>query len=468
MTITEKAMTASVSDRRASGREARKLVPRRSHGAWAPSGDRPDPIELLRTQDDDRLQDLVPMRWGRMSASPFAFYRGSAALMAADLAPAPRTGLTVQLCGDAHLSNFGLFASPERTLLFDVNDFDETLPGPFEWDLKRLAASFVLASRHNGFDEDVARETSLAAVRSYREHMMAYAEMRELDVWYSRVVADDLLEMARTSSAAQRAPRSTARAGVKRAKKLVAKARTRDSLQAAGKLTEAVDGSRRIIDLPPLVVHVEEWEQAERSFDLVNQYRATLQDDRRELFDRYRVVDMARKVVGVGSVGTRCVIFLMLGRDDDDPLFLQAKEAGPSVLEPFLGRSRLTHAGHRVVAGQRLMQAASDLFLGWMTGKPGGRHFYWRQLRDMKGSIDVDALKPSGLEILATMCGWALARGHARSGQRIAIASYLGVGDRFDQAIADFAESYADQAEKDYATVLKAIKKGEIPAESEV
>lgn len=240
MTITERAMTASVSDRRASGQEARKVVPRRSHGAWAPSGDRPDPIELLRAQDDDRLQDLVPIRWGRMSASPFAFYRGSAALMAADLAPSPRTGLTVQLCGDAHLSNFGLFGSPERALLFDVNDFDETLPGPFEWDLKRLAASFVLASRDNGFDEDVARATSLAAVRSYREHMMAYAEMRELDVWYSRVVADDLLEMARTSSAAQRAPKSTARAGVKRAKKLVAKARTRDSLQAAGKLTKVV------------------------------------------------------------------------------------------------------------------------------------------------------------------------------------------------------------------------------------
>ena len=454
-----------VAERQAAGRQARKTAPRTSHGAWKPAPDRPDPIALLRAQDENRMEDLVPIRWGRMSVSPFTFYRGSAALMAADLAPLPRTGLDVQLCGDAHLANFGLYGSPERAVLFDVNDFDETLPGPFEWDLKRLAASFVLASRENGFYEDVARETALAAVRSYREHMTTYAEMRELDVWYSSVVADDLLEMLRAGSLAGGAPKS-AKTQAKTAEKALAKARGRTSLQAAGKLTEVVDGMRRIVDQPPLVVHFEALQDAERIHSLFGQYKRTLADDRRTLIDRFDIVDVARKVVGVGSVGTRCIIGLLLGRDGDDPLLLQVKEAGPSVLEPYLGRSHYPHSGHRVVAGQRLMQAASDIFLGWMTGKPGGRHFYWRQLRDMKGSIDTAVLKPAGLESLASACGWTLARGHARSGRRIAIASYLGVSDRFDQALADFAQSYADQAEKDHATVLTAIKKGTIPAES--
>ena len=463
MTIVEKREHRSVAERRALGREARKAAPRASHGAWAPAPDRPDPIALLRAQDDDRMTDLVPIRWGRMSASPFAFYRGSAALMAADLAPLPRTGLTVQLCGDAHLSNFGLYGSPERELLFDVNDFDETLPGPFEWDLKRLAASFVLASRNNGFDESVARETALAAVRSYREHMTAYAEMHELDVWYSHIVADELLDMARASRAVKKV---AGKAGMKLAEKTFAKARSRDSLQAAGKLTEVVDGSRRIVEQPPLVMHLKELDENEATASLFAQYKATLEDDRRELLERFEVVDIARKVVGVGSVGTRCIIVLLLGRDSDDPLFLQVKEAGPSVLEPYLGRSRFVHGGHRVVAGQRLMQAASDIFLGWMTGEPGKRHFYWRQLRDMKGSIEVELLKAPGLEILATLCGWALARGHARSGQRLAIASYLGVSDRFERAIGDFAVAYADQAEKDHAALLKAIKQGKIVAET--
>jgi uncharacterized protein (DUF2252 family) len=405
-----------------------------------------------------------------MSASPFAFYRGAAALMAADLAPLPRTGLQVQLCGDAHLSNFGLYGSPERELLFDVNDFDETLPGPFEWDLKRLAASFVLASRNNGFSEEVAHETAQEAARSYREHMTAFAEMRELDVWYSHVAADELLEAARAALAVRKKEKAAkdAAARIKFAEKGLAKARTRDSLQAAGKLTEVVDGSRRIVEQPPLVMHFPEIEQLERSFHLFHQYKATLEDDRRELIDRFEVADIARKVVGVGSVGTRCLIVLLLGRDADDPLFLQVKEAGPSVLEPYLGRSRFSHCGHRVVAGQRLMQAASDIFLGWMTGKPAGRHFYWRQLRDMKGTIEVDLLRPPGLEILAGLCGWALARGHARSGQRIAIASYLGVSDRFDRGIADFAVAYADQAEKDFETVAKAIKQGKIAVETGV
>ena len=469
MTIIEKAKFGTVEERLAQGRAARKAAPRRSHGAWQPAPDRPDPVKLLRAQDDDRMQDLVPIRWGRMSASPFAFYRGSAALMAADLAPLPRTGLQVQLCGDAHLSNFGLYGSPERALLFDVNDFDETLPGPFEWDLKRLAASFVLAGRNNGFAEDDTRASVLAAARSYREHMAIYAEMRELEVWYSRVDADELLEMARQRLAeAKKKQRLASADRIKLVDKDLAKARTRDSLQAAGKLTELVDGSRRIVELPPIVEHFPEIEQFERSFHLFHQYKATLEDDRRELVDRYDVVDIARKVVGVGSVGTRCLIVLLLGRDVDDPLFLQVKEAGHSVLEPYLGRSRFSHCGHRVVAGQRLMQAASDIFLGWMTGKPAGRHFYWRQLRDMKGSIEVELLKEPGLTILAQLCGWALARGHARSGQRVAISSYLGVSDRFEQGIAEFAFAYADQAEKDYETVVKAIKAGKIPAETGV
>jgi uncharacterized protein (DUF2252 family) len=458
----------TVAARQSLGREARKLASRTSHGAWTPAADRPDPIKLLRAQDDERMADLVPIRWGRMSASPFAFYRGSAALMATDLAPQARTGLTVQLCGDAHLSNFGLFGSPERELLFDVNDFDETLPGPFEWDLKRLAASFVLASRNNGLGEDVARETALAAMRSYREHMTTYAEMRDLDVWYSHIVADDALEMARSAQTARQAKKRAAQAQMKVAERTLAKARTHDSLQAAGKLTETVDGSRRIVDQPPLVMHLEGLDEPDRVRELFAQYKATLEDDRRTLIDRFEIADIARKVVGVGSVGTRCFIVLLLGRDSDDPLFLQVKEAGPSVLEPYLGRSRFTHAGHRVVAGQRLMQAASDIFLGWMTGKPEGRQFYWRQLHDMKGSIETELLKASGLETLATLCGWTLARAHARSGQRIAIASYLGVSSRFDQAIADFAVIYADQAEKDYALVLKAIKAGRIPVEAGV
>ena len=465
MTIVEKWAHRTVTERQATGREARKTAPRTSHGAWTPAPDRPDPLALLREQDSDRLADLVPIRWGRMSATPFTFYRGSAALMAADLAPLPRTNLTVQLCGDAHLSNFGLYGSPERELLFDVNDFDETLPGPFEWDLKRLAASFVLAGRNNGLTDEEGREIAHAAVRSYREHMTAYAEMHELDVWYSRVVADDLLEMVRSSRAGKTGSKAQMKAGLKFAEKGLTKARSRTSLQAAAKMTEIVDGSRRIVEQPPIIMHFEELAQAQQTHSLFTQYTRTLEDDRRTLVERFDLLDVARKVVGVGSVGTRCVIVLLAGRDIDDPLFLQVKEAGPSVLEPYLGRSRFTHSGHRVVAGQRLTQAASDIFLGWMTGEPGKRHFYWRQLRDMKGSIEVELLKAPGLEILATLCGWALARGHARSGQRLAIASYLGVSDRFERAIGDFAVAYADQAEKDHAALLKAIKQGKIEAE---
>jgi uncharacterized protein (DUF2252 family) len=440
--------------RRAEGRAARKLLPRSAHADWTVSAGRPDPVALLQAQDADRQPDLVPIRWGRMSVSPFTFYRGSAALMAADLAPLPHTGLQVQLCGDAHLSNFGLYASPERALLFGVNDFDETLPGPFDWDLKRLATSFVLAARNNSFDAEESRAAAVAAARSYREHMAAYAEMRELDVWYSHVVAEDLLDMVRRRS----------RSAVKATQKIAAKARSRDSLQAAGKLTQSIDGQTRFIEQPPLIVHLEELAEAEATHELFHQYTRTLADDRRELARRFDVIDVARKVVGVGSVGTRCHVVLLKGRDEDDPLVLQFKEAGASVLEPYLGKSRYAHAGHRVVAGQRLMQAASDIFLGWMTG-PAGRHFYWRQLHDMKGSLEIETLSPAGLELYAEACGWTLARAHARSGRRLAIAAYLGVGDRFDQALADFANAYADQAERDHAAVLKAIKKGRIAAE---
>jgi uncharacterized protein (DUF2252 family) len=457
MAVKEPWSHATPEQRWADGKEQRKALPRRDHGAWSARPDRPDPIALLKAQDTDRQPDLVPVRWGRMSVSPFTFYRGAAALMAADIAPLPRTDLTVQLCGDAHLSNFGVYGSPERALLFDVNDFDETLPGPFEWDLKRLAASFVIAARNNGFAEEVARSVALAATRSYREHMAAYAEMRDLDVWYSHVVAEDLLDMVRASKTAK----------LKVAEKGVAKSRLRDSLQAARKLTEIVDGRRRIVEQPPIVMHLEEVAEAERTHHLFHQYTRTLEDDRRMLIERFDVLDVARKVVGVGSVGTRCFIVLLSGRDEDDLLFLQVKEAVKSVLEPYLGKSRFPHAGHRVVAGQRITQAASDIFLGWMTG-PAGRHFYWRQLRDMKGSLEVEALRPAGLEVFAEACGWALARGHARSGRRIAIASYLGSGDRFEQAIADFAQSYADQAEKDYDLLVEAIKKGKIEVETGV
>jgi uncharacterized protein (DUF2252 family) len=444
-------------ERRSTGKQRRKIVPRSTHGAWVAPSERPDPIVLLKAQDADRQPDLVPIRWGRMAATPFTFYRGSAALMAADLASQPRTDLTAQLCGDAHLSNFGLYASPERELMFDVNDFDETHLGPFEWDVKRLATSFVVASRNNGFDETIARDTALSAVRSYREHMAAYAEMRELDVWYSHVVADDLMNMVKAAKGTR----------TKLVAKGFAKARTRGSMQAAAKMTEVVDGRRRIVEQPPLIMHVEALVQAEQTFHLFEQYVRTLEDDRRLLAERFSVLDVAHKVVGVGSVGTRCFIVLMRGRDDNDPLMLQVKEAVRSVLEPYTGRSRFAHPGHRVVAGQRIMQAASDIFLGWMTG-PAGRHFYWRQLRDMKGTIDVELARPAGLEVYAEACGWALARGHARSGQRIAIAAYLGAGDRFDQAVADFGVSYADQVEKDHALLLKAIKRGDVKVETGV
>jgi len=451
---------APTQDHIAAGKAARKMVPRTSHAGWAPPHDRPDPIALLQTQDAARVPELVPIRWGRMSVSPFTFYRGAALLMASDLAATPNSGLTVQACGDAHLLNFGVFASPERTLLFDVNDFDETLPGPWEWDLKRLAASVVVAGRDGGLTAAQNRDAALSAARSYRDWMSRYAAMGDLDVYYSRVAAEEVLELAKAAPGVR----------AKSVEQMLAKARTRDSLQALNKLTETVDGMPRIIDAPPLIAHL----PADAELDRVARkafadYRRTLQEDHRELVDRYQFVDLAMKVVGVGSVGTLALIVLLLGRDDGDPLFLQLKQANPSVLEAYVGRSRYQNHAHRVVAGQRLMQAASDIFLGWIRGSGAGhRDLYWRQLRDMKGSVETRGVRPAGLALYAGLCGWTLARGHARSGDRIAVAAYLGKSDRFDLAIADFAEAYADQVERDFEVVQKAIKDGRVKVETGV
>ena len=452
---------AATEEHRAAGRAARKMVPRTSHAGWAPPHDRPDPVALLRSQDAARVPELVPIRWGRMSASPFTFYRGAALLMASDLSATPHSGLAVQACGDAHLLNFGVYASPERTLLFDVNDFDETLPGPWEWDLKRLAASVIVAGRDRGFGAVQNRDAVLACARSYREWMARYAAMGDIDVYYSRVAAEEVLKLAKAAAGVR----------AKSAEQILAKARTRDSVHALAKLTETVDGMPRIIEAPPLIAHLAgdqgELERiARRAFA---DYRRTLQEDHRQLVDRYKVVDLAMKVVGVGSVGTLALIVLLLGRDDGDPLFLQLKQANASVLEAYVGRSRYQNHAHRVVAGQRLMQAASDIFLGWIRGS-GERHLdlYWRQLRDMKGSVSTENLRPSGLALYAGVCGWTLARAHARSGDRIAIAAYLGKSDRFDLALADFAEAYADQVERDFDVLQKAIKDGRVEVETGV
>lgn len=435
-------------ERARQGKAARKQASRSSHGAWIPSADRPDPVAVLEQQGADRVQELLPIRYARMSASPFAFLRGAAAVMTGDIAVQRHTGLTVQLSGDAHLLNFGLFASPERTLLFDLNDFDETCPGPFEWDVKRLAASIAVASRDNGHPENGAREACLAAVAAYRASMRRLAGLGELAVWYERTDAHDLLPLI--GSARDR----------KRVAATLDKARRRTSLPALGKLTVEVDGGRRIIHDPPLLEPVSAPDLAAVR-KIFGDYRSTLSEERRLLLDRYRFVDAARKVVGVGSVGTRCHIVLLAGRDADDPLFLQIKEAVRSVLETHLPAGPYTHPGHRVVAGQRLLQAAGDIFLGWMTG-PQGRAFYWRQLRDMKGSADVETMSPRELRSYARLCGTALARAHARSGDRIAIAAYLGGSDTFDRAIVDFALRYAVQNAQDHAALTEAIASGRV------
>ncbi|WP_371494420.1 DUF2252 domain-containing protein [Kitasatospora sp. NBC_00374] len=440
----------SPAERARRGRAERKHLGRAEHGPWIAASDRPDPVAVLVREAADRVAELLPIRYGRMAASPFAFLRGSAAVMAADLAAVPNTGLTVQLCGDAHLMNFGVFASPERALLFDVNDFDETLPGPFEWDVKRLSASVAVAARENGQDDDQAWRAALNAVQAYRLAMRRLAERGELDTWYTRIDTNALLPLIEK-------PKRR-----KQVEATLAHARRRTSLQALAKLTEIRDGRRRIVDDPPLLEVVSRT-RLRTVGKIFSEYRSTLPEERRVLLDRYQLVDAARKVVGVGSVGTRCYILLLTGRDDQDPLFLQIKEAGPSVLEDHLPADTHDHHGHRVVAGQRLTQAASDIFLGWVTG-PAGRHYYGRQLRDMKGSAAVETMTPAVLRRYAALCGTALARAHGRTGDRIAIAGYLGKGDTFDKAIADFALQYADQTVSDHAALTAAIAAGDIPA----
>lgn len=458
----------TVAERAAKGKQARADVPRRSHGLWAPAADRFDPVTLLEEQAASRVPELVPLRYGRMLASPFTFYRGAAYLMAADLAGEPRTGLTTQLCGDAHLSNFGVYAAPDRRLVFDLNDFDETLPGPFEWDVKRLVASFAVAGRDRRFSAKQREGINREVGRAYRETIRAVASMRTLDLWYLRVDVEEILAQARAQATAKT---------IARAEKNIAKSRAKDSLRAFDKLTEIVDGEPRIRNDPPRILRIHdlappELREAvtEQMHGVLRDYRATLTNDRRALLERFRFVDAARKVVGVGSVGTRAWIALMLGRDDGDPLFLQLKEAQPSVLEPFLGESAFTTHGERVVQGQRLMQSASDILLGWLTtdGVDGvTRHYYVRQLWDAKGSALVDQMDEETLATYARICGSTLARAHARAGDGVAIASYLGKGDTFDRAMATFAEAYADQNERDYETVSQAVQDGRLHAEFE-
>jgi uncharacterized protein (DUF2252 family) len=456
-------------ERAARGKAARSEVPRSSHAGWdAPPG-RPDPVGLLEAQGKSRVQELVPIRYGRMLASPFAFYRGAAYLMASDLVSTPRSGLVVQACGDAHVSNFGLFGSPERELLFDINDFDETNPGPWEWDLKRLAASLAIAGRNNGFSDKERAGVVLRSTGEYRSAMREFAAMRNLEVWYAH---------GRMEEGLPRVKALLDKKNLKEADRIVTKAKTKDSLDAFNKLTNVVDGERRIISDPPLIVPIEELlpparaeEFLEAIHGLIRAYRRSLQGDRKHLLEDFRFAHLARKVVGVGSVGTRAWIALMLGRDDQDPLFLQAKEAQASVLEPFVGKSRYANHGQRVVEGQRLMQAASDIFLGWnrVSGIDGvTRDFYLRQLRDWKGSWAPEAMVPEVMSLYGAMCGWTLARAHARSGDRIAIASYLGGSDAFDRAIVSFSEAYADQNDRDYAALQTAVKANKIKATFDV
>ena len=440
------------------GRAARRLVPRGSHAQWAPMSDRPDPVDLLEAQARDRIQELLPIRYGRMMASPFAFLRGSAIVMANDLASTPKSGIQAQLCGDAHLMNFGAYASPERALLFDLNDFDETLEGPWEWDVKRLAASLVVAGRANGFDASDCRRAAQASVASYRQRMAEFSEMGELGVWYSRIGEEEVRGLLIGGKAGKKSAKKFSRA--------TRKARGRDSLQALSKLTRVVDGRRRIIDDPPLLVRIPEGDELRgQVYAILETYKRTLQEDRRHLLERYDFVDAARKVVGVGSVGTRVYVVLLEGRDEDDPLFLQVKEAGASVLEGHVPSGTHEHHGHRVVAGQHLMQAASDIFLGWFRATEG-RDFYWRQLKDMKGSAKVESMSANELVLYAGLCGWTLARAHARSGDRVQIAAYLGKSERFDRSVADFAVAYADQTERDHAALLAAVKSGRLPADA--
>jgi hypothetical protein len=457
----------SPEERAARGKATRAELPRSSHADWEPSPVRPDPIAILEAQATTREPSLVPIRYGRMLVSPFTFYRGAAALMASDLSHGTRTGLNTQLCGDAHLMNFGTYAAPDRRLVFGINDFDETLPGPFEWDVKRLVVSFAVAGRDRGYNPKVRNAINLEVVKGYRLAMQGFAAMRNLDVWYARLDVEALMRDVESSLSPE---------AVARMKGNIAKARTKDSLKAFGKLTRLVDGEPKIISDPPLIVPVDElvaegWpaDTREALKVLIRSYRRSLPADRRRLFERYRYVDMARKVVGVGSVGTRAWIVLMLGRDNSDPLFLQAKEAQASVLEPYLGKSAVNNHGQRVVEGQRLMQAESDILLGWLRtrGVDGVmRDFYFRQLWDAKGSALVEVMEPPAMSAYARLCGWTLAKAHARSGDAIAISAYIGTSDTFDKSMAAFAETYADQNERDYAALKEAVDSGRITAQT--
>jgi uncharacterized protein (DUF2252 family) len=460
----------SVAERIARGKAARSEVPRASHAVFEPPSTRADPVALLESQATTRVPELVPLRYGRMLVSPFTFYRGAAKIMAHDLGATPRSGLTVQCCGDAHLSNFGVFASPERRLVFDVNDFDETLPGPWEWDVKRLAVSMLIAARDNGFRAKEQERIVLDTVGQYRTAMADFAGLNNLDVWYAHLDIESVLK----ENASQFKAKT-----VKRAEKGLAKARTKDSMTAFSKLTEVVDGKARIVDQSPLIVPIEQLAQGderEKLFDelhgLLRDYRGTLEFDRRVLLEQFELTDLARKVVGVGSVGTRAWIALLLGRDGQDPLFLQLKEAEASVLEEFLGPSEFSNHGERVVVGQRLMQATSDIFLGWLHLDAGlddqPRDFYGRQLKDWKGSAEIEQMAPAGMAAYGKLCGWTLARAHARSGDRIAIAAYLGKGESFDRALVEFSKAYADQNDRDYQALKNAVDSGTIEAQTGV
>ena len=454
------------SERMARGKSLRREVPRSRHADYEPTANRPDPVDVLEGQATTRVPDLVPVRYGRMLASPFTFYRGAAKIMAADLASTPVTGLRVQCCGDAHLSNFGVFGSPERRLVFDINDFDETLPGPWECDVKRLAASMLIAARDNGFPADDQDAIVLDTVGAYRDAMRGFAPMGTLEVWYARLDIENVL----AEYGSQFKPRM-----VKRTRKSLSKARTRDSMSALSKLTHQVNGRIEIVDQSPLIVPLRELAAGERRDisselkDLLKSYARTLEHDRRVLMDQFELVDFARKVVGVGSVGTRAWIALLFGRDREDPLFLQAKEAEASVLEELAGKSKFANQGERVVTGQRLMQASSDIFLGWVHVKAGmdglPRDFYLRQLKDWKGSAEIEQMVPTGMAVYGRLCGWTLARAHARSGDRVAIAAYLGGGTSFDRAILEFSKAYADQNERDYQRLVDAVDSGRIKAQ---
>jgi uncharacterized protein (DUF2252 family) len=460
----------TVEERVARGRTARRQTPRSLHAELPAAPPRRDPVTLLEEQAVDRIPELIPIRYGRMLASPFSFFRGAAAVMAEDLAGTPSSGLRVQLCGDAHLSNFGVFGTPERRLVFDINDFDETLPGPFEWDVKRLAASVVVAARGSGFGAAEREAAVLAGVARYRTAMAEFADMGNLGLFYARPDVEQLLAGHRAGAGSGAAQRRMAR----HAERWIAKARTRDSASALRRFTRDVDGEPRIASDPPLTTPVsdlvgpmaaEDFQRWARG--LLREYRRTLATDRRRLVESYRMVDLARRVVGVGSVGTGAWIALLVGRDPADPLVLQVKEAPPSVLERHLGRSGYRNGGHRVVAGQRLMQAAGDGLLGWIRqrGLDGReRDFYVRQFRDWKGSVEVERLRPGGLQVYAELCGWTLARAHARSGDRVAIAAYMGKGGVFDRAIAAFAEAYADRNAADHSALAAAVDEGRIAA----